>query len=126
MAKRVIRFHQGAVSVSQRDDKLPSRPNDRYLVGSEKIASLLAESDADEFAKYKKPAFKKLAGNVEVSLQEAVEAAKSYIEACFTTKARELDPACKFIGGHVWIATLTSAEGFKWFETPVQAPVKRG
>jgi hypothetical protein len=116
MAKREIRFHQGEFSMSQRDDKLPPRPNDRYLIGSQKIANLLLESKLDEFAKYRSPSFKKLAENGGVSLQEAIDAARSYIEACSIAKARDLDPACKFIGGDTCIATITLAEGFKWFE----------
>jgi hypothetical protein len=119
MAKRTLRFLQSGVIVSEREDKMPPRLNDYFVVGSQKVARLLLDPNANEFDKYKSSGFKKMAENSVLSMQEALELATNYIAACSTDKARELDPYCKTIGGQTSIATITQTEGFRWLEPSV-------
>jgi hypothetical protein len=48
-----------------------------------------------------------------ISIDQAIEAAKDYIEACKDPEARKIDEtACKEIAGHFHVATIKPTEGF--------------
>jgi hypothetical protein len=115
MAAWTILFHLDQSSVKEYYCPQQVLPDDRYFVGSGPMLNLLeATTDSGPFEKYKIPSFKKLIARRGVSLQEAIEAATSYIEACSQPEAQDLDDDCKFIGGRVRIATIKPVEGFEW------------
>jgi hypothetical protein len=54
-----------------------------------------------------------------VSLAEAIEAAKDYIDACKDSEAIKIDKkACEEIAGHVHVATIKPNQGFEWVIQP--------
>jgi hypothetical protein len=56
---------------------------------------------------------------IRVTLSDAVEAGRNYIEACSSPVALEIDKEiCQGIGGHIHVATITPTAGFEWLIPP--------
>jgi hypothetical protein len=53
------------------------------------------------------------------TLEDAIGFVTSYVEACSSEVALKLDPTCEDIGGHIHVATVTPATGFRWIVQPV-------
>jgi len=51
-------------------------------------------------------------------LADEVAACRNYISACSDSESIKIEPACLGIGGHIHIATITLADGFKWAIPP--------
>ena len=99
-------------------DHRPAQIHEPCVVDSPKITDRLLHTH--DFAQFETTGFRKIyEGDPSLSLSEAIEAGKRYIDTCETQKARDLDEYCKTIGGDKSVATITSAEGFKWIEPPV-------
>jgi hypothetical protein len=120
MAAWSILFHLDQSSVNQYYSWQPVLGDARNFYGSTVILDLLKSGgDSGYFDKYKTPSFKKLITRGGVSLQEAIQAASSYIEACSDPEADAMDGKCKCIGGKTHIATITPTEGFRWALGPI-------
>jgi hypothetical protein len=83
------------------------------ISGAAQIAHLLYKTDDPRLAAYRRRAPDK---EEDLSLSEAIKVAEMYIRACCDPAARQMDQDCASIGGHIHIATITPAEGFKWVE----------
>jgi len=83
-------------------------PPQNPLLSGSAIAELMYGRRDPRFAKY----FRAISRTG--TLKEAEEYARNYIEACSDPIAAEVDPACRGIGGHIHMATLTRQEGFSW------------
>jgi hypothetical protein len=92
-------------------------PEHHWYVGSEKISQLLFEGKDERLAKYHRPLHR------DSSIQDAIAAAKGYIEACSDPIAVTIDPNCLSIGGRVHVATITRQYGFKW--VPGNEPISQ-
>jgi hypothetical protein len=122
MAAWSILFHLDQSSVNQYYSWQPVSADARNFYGSTTMFDLLkSDVDCGYFQKYKTPGFKKLIARGGVSLQEAIQATSSYIEACRDPKANALDSKCEAIGGRIHIATIKPLEGFGW--APGQEPL---
>lgn len=80
------------------------------------IWDLISQRDpkfAQYFVQYDKPVRS-------MSLREAADYAKGCIDAFSSPFARELDPSCEAIGGHVHVATITPLTGFQWITAPIE------
>jgi hypothetical protein len=78
--------------------------------GSAEITHLLETEDA-RFVKYIRPKHRR----AEMALTDAIETAKSYIEAHCDPEAMKIDEKfARTVGRPVHIATITPAEGFQW------------
>jgi hypothetical protein len=86
-------------------------PQNVYTIGSPKITDLFARAD-QRVAQYPKFADRRR------SLEDAVAFSKGYVDACSGKLAEEIDPACKAIGGHTHLATVTKDNGFQWVIPP--------
>jgi hypothetical protein len=94
------------------------RPGQESCVGSPPIKRLILAGN-DDFQKFKTVGLTKMeAKDPSISLQEAMEAATQYIEACKSPKAREIDPYCETIDGLICTAVLTPTKGFEWVQKP--------
>ena len=71
--------------------------------GSQLVREMISQGDP-RFAQFWKPF------EGELSLQEAADFARGYIEACCSPLARELDPDCSGIGGHIHVATVSPTD----------------
>jgi len=59
-----------------------------------------------------------------VSLEDAQQFARGYIEACSSALGLEVDePICKGIGGHIHIATISKEKGFTWVIEPLRKEI---
>ena len=94
-------------------------PPGRYLtIGPPILTRLMFKENDPRFAKYKKPV------DENVTLEGAADFGKTFIEASADRLALQLDPDCEGVGGHIHIAAITPADGFKWLIPPVsQNPV---
>jgi hypothetical protein len=93
-------------------------PGQDSLVGSLPIKQLILTGN-DDFQKFKTVGLTKMdVKDPSISLQEAMEAATQYIEACKSPKAREIDRYCETIDGRICTAVLTPTNGFKWVQPP--------
>ena len=94
-----------------------------WLSGSPEVTQGLFDLDDPRFREFRTDACKRVAARdrhpeIRVSLADAVEAGRNYIEACSSPIARELDnESCRGIGGHIHIATITR-DGFSWIAAP--------
>jgi hypothetical protein len=88
--------------------------------GSTRVADLLFRGNDPRLEKYRTPACKLISGrlndpDIAVSLRDAVEAARNFIEACSDPIAQEIDGEdYQRIGGRIHIATITPNDGFRW------------
>lgn len=78
------------------------------------VGSALLQASDSRLAQYYSPSLKKLASHEPLSLAEAQEVATNCIKACDDPAALSIDPTCDTVGGHIHIATITDAEGFRW------------
>jgi hypothetical protein len=85
------------------------------VYGRPGIARLLWRTKDERFAAYRGRELSE--GNV--TLQDAVERSRYYIQACTDPEALAIDSACHAIGGHIHIATITPSDGFKWVVEPI-------
>ncbi len=72
------------------------------------------------FSRYRIAAIAKMAYGENLSLYEAIAAARSLIKACYDPAAREADKNCFHVGGHIHMATITPDVGFQWVIEPVR------
>jgi hypothetical protein len=100
----------------------PLRHRRPMVSGPPIIWDLISERDprfAQYFVQYDKPVRS-------MSLREAADYAKGCIDAFSSPLARQLDPSCEAIGGHVHVATVTPDNGFQWVIGPlVSGPIMR-
>lgn len=97
-------------------------PRRCILDGSEEVRKRILNGDAD-FSEYQTSGFTKMnAQDESITRPEAIDAAREYIKACMTDKARAIDPDhCAAIAGDVRVATLTEAGDFcQWVEVPAK------
>jgi len=87
-------------------------PGRGVVAGSRIIETLINECDprVAQFCKHV---------DYRSNLEDAVHFVKSYIEACSSPLALELDPDCDEIGGHIHVATIEPISGFRWKIQPV-------
>ncbi len=71
------------------------------------------------FDEFKNEGFWKVWETNDPTLNDGLGAVKSYIDACASLQAREIDDYCNSIGGHIHIATITRREGFQWLIPPI-------
>jgi hypothetical protein len=50
-------------------------------------------------------------------LNDAIERSTAYINACSDAALAKIDPMCRYIGGQIHIAAITS-KGFRWIIAP--------
>jgi hypothetical protein len=80
----------------------------RYFAGSKKVFDVLSDGDDRRLSAYK------IGTNMD-TLSGYVETAKAYIRAHGDAEALMIDnPACRAIGGHIHIATITQDHGVRW------------
>jgi hypothetical protein len=95
-----------------------------WLSGSFEVTPLLFNSDDSRFSDYRTDACKQVAARdmhpeIRVTLADAIEAGRNYIEACSSLVALEIDKEiCQGIGGHIHAATITPEGGFNWAVRP--------
>jgi hypothetical protein len=95
----------------------PHRVGKSYIVGSKKVALHLIIGD--KFPEFTTPNFEKIYnGRSDLSLLDAVNAAKKYIAACETQEAKTLCDYCNSIGGHKSVMAITPEDGIKWLDEP--------
>ena len=104
-------FHEG------QDLKPPEVfPQDLFLgyhigYGSDIMRYIIFETDDARFSQFRMPKRRP----ADVTITDAVEEARRFIEACKTPEALTEDPEhCAGIGGHIHIATVTPSRGFRW------------
>ena len=88
-------------------------PKGHRFLGSDIIVDLINTGEDERLMKYFHP------HEHYHSLAEATNLARAYIEACCDPVAREIDPGCRLIGGHIHVATLTQTDGFRWVARPL-------
>jgi hypothetical protein len=83
------------------------------ICGSGEVSYLLFDTDDPRFAAYRRPVLRAQ----DVTLAEAIEVSKGYINACMDPEALQIDETiCSTIGGHIHIATITPSHGFRWVQ----------
>ncbi|HEX3683829.1 MAG TPA: hypothetical protein VHU83_14945 [Bryobacteraceae bacterium] len=93
--------------------------------GSPRVEDLLFKTDDSRFDKYRNEACRRVAKRhvsnpaITIRLSDAVDAARSFIQACCDPMAREIErDDYQRIGGQLQLATITPADGFQWVERP--------
>jgi hypothetical protein len=84
--------------------------------GSKKIQDKLEAGQDRYWDKYRTPDLIKITIQNQGTIDDAVVAARSYIEACSDVKAPLIDSWCESIGGRIRIAKITPSGGFEWVE----------
>lgn len=64
------------------------------------------------------PVLDKFGNEEELSLSEAIDVATQLIQACDDPIARETEPMCSTVGGHLHLAVITLDDGFRWIVAP--------
>ncbi len=82
--------------------------------GSDIVLSHIQNQIDKSMDKYRTDGMMKVFRGESTTLQEGIEAAKSYIDACSTQQACKWDSYCKSIGGKLHIATIKPDKGFEW------------
>jgi hypothetical protein len=95
-----VQFHRVRAGMLRRVVQHELRPGCSLLIGSQLIGNLILSSDA-RFVHFCQPL------DQNASLQDCVAFARGYVEACCSSLARQLDPECRMMGGHIHVATLT-------------------
>jgi hypothetical protein len=54
----------------------------------------------------------------DIALQDAIDRSKAYILACSDPEGIATDELCRFVGGHIHVATITQTAGFRWIIPP--------
>jgi len=99
----------------------------QYIVeGSSKVMARVMCDNSGFFKTRRNVGLEKLwrHGNNNLSLKEAGDAVRSYIQVCKTSEAKIEDPEnCNFIGGDTYVATITPENGFKgeWETDPASS-----
>lgn len=87
-----------------------------------RIGSIVLEGKEEPLlAAYRQP-------NIEMTtctLSLAIERSRALIAAHTDPEAISIDPLCCMVGGHIHIATLTQAEGFRWIVSPLPPVAQR-
>ena len=118
IAERELSFDRNGNAPTESVEISCPKPSRDSLVGSLPIKHRVLAGH-DDFQKFKTVGLAKIeAKDPSISLQEAMEAATQYIEACKSPKAREIDSYCKTIGGLICTAILTPTKGFEWKQQP--------
>lgn len=86
------------------------------ISGSEVVADLLFQTTDPRFSVYRVNA-------PTYTLAKATDIARNYILACCDPVALQIDPNCADIGGHIHMAIITPAEGFRWIAGFEPAPL---
>jgi|CZKX01.1.fsa_nt_gi hypothetical protein len=91
------------------------------LTGSDRVARLLFDTEDPRLDKYRTDACRRVATRYKhpdtvITLEDAIEAARNFIEACSDPVALEIDGKDNHhpIGGRIHIATVTPRDGFRW------------
>jgi hypothetical protein len=92
-------------------------PGRCFVSGSLLIRDLIVARD---------PRFSRFCKRIDrtVSLEDAADFVKGYVEACGSPLALEVDAGCEEIGGHIHVAVVTPADsldrsGFQWLTRPL-------
>jgi len=89
-------------------EKMFQSPPQQNIFSGSSVAELMYGREDPRFAKY----FVQADRNS--SLEQAEACARGFIEACADPIARDIDPSCNGIGGHIHVARLTPLKGFEW------------
>jgi len=116
MAERVLTYCRSGFSVPCKITCSPARFANSLRVGYDEVAEILAHDKDNNFRDFRTEAWKKVWQRDEnISLGEAIDAAKKYVWACASDAALQFDPQkIKNIGGQLFLATLTPA--VNWIE----------
>lgn len=107
----IIRLYFTGDSLAEPQPSIYGSPEHTWLLGSRELQKRYLEDHEDKrFKHYYRP--------YGPTLLQGLDYAKGYIEACSDPLARELDPLCKGIGGHIHSAAITPS-GFVWLIKPV-------
>jgi hypothetical protein len=132
IATSTICFHLTESSASLDHPLIHCTPDESYFHGSPHVLALLSNTQEVEFGvlataqarkhlrqQYRTPSFVKLIEKRGASLEEASEAARSYIQACSDSEAEKIDSErCSKIKGHIHVAKITPRGGFEWIVRP--------
>ncbi len=109
----IVRFCHNEQTLAPAEIEIETPPKSLLRAGSPKILQLLDQNDPRFKEFYCPLAF-------DSPLEKASEWAESFIRACSSESAREIDPEiCKHIGGHVHVASIKPKVGFHWIKPPV-------
>jgi hypothetical protein len=117
MSTRQMSFKGDSPETIKATDLICGHAAEKDFAGSPPIMDRILKGHPD-FAEFTVHGFAKLANRESISLTEAVEVAKKYIQACKTPQARKIDEFCKSIDGRIQVAKITTEEGFKWEDPP--------
>lgn len=118
IAERKIFFDRNGFHPAEIINICDPRPSQESCVGSQPIRDMILAGN-DDFQKFKTVGLTKMeVKDPSISLEEAMDAATQYIEACKSPKAREIDPYCETIDGQICTAFLTPTKGFEWIQRP--------
>jgi hypothetical protein len=101
-----ITFSRDSVGLAQPSRVIESSPDNRYS-GSWKVAAMYGKGAAN-------PLFGKYYWPPRPFLADGLANATGFIQACKDPAAREIDPGCEYIGGHIHAAFVTPKNGFRW------------
>jgi hypothetical protein len=87
------------------------RPKDVRVSGPVSLAKYIFANQDRRLNKYALPT------DEHSSLEEAAKSAAGFLRACSDPIARQLDPFCEKVGGHIHIAAITP-DGFRWRVPP--------
>jgi hypothetical protein len=121
LSVRTLHFKSNAWRIASSSDDIDPKPGACRYVGSESVMRRLL-TGAPDFSKFSAAA--KFAmihrdgeSRTDFSLQDAVDVARNYVDACKSELGKKLDPDhCNFIGGQTVIASVTLAKGFLWVD----------
>jgi hypothetical protein len=106
-AVAMIQFFFEGATLTTPIIRIRTPPSCDVFSGSNEMARRYFQDDPDKrFRKYYQPSGK--------SVETGIAHAKGFIEACSDPLARDVDPFCESIGGHIHVATVTPRDGFSW------------
>lgn len=107
-----IRFsrHNGRFA---KPEVIPHKLDAPIRIGSEMMNFLFTHKTHPLYHRYLRPLSVQLP-HLSDAVVNAIIESRAYIEACETDEARQLDPFCKTIGGHIHMAMVRLERGFQW------------
>jgi hypothetical protein len=106
-----IRFFHHEGQLQKPEIVIPElRLGSHRIYGSQAIVDLLWGSSDSRFSRYRGPSIR----SEHMTLQDSIARSASYIGACSDSEALGVDEHCHAIGGHIHMAVITPAEGFRW------------
>jgi hypothetical protein len=107
---------QGGIKTSRLSYYNLTWPSTGIFWGSPAVRDHLRSQTSEFTDKYRTDGMRKIHCGEPTTLQEGIQAANSYIDACQSPQAREWDfDSWNAIGGKTHIATIKPDKGFEWF-----------